>query len=320
MTWNEHVAAADQGTPFHRRECLDVVADYAGATLHPLAGVLGDDLVGLFPVFERSIGPFTALFSPAPELKVSYLGPIRVGPVADSPRAQRERDRAFVSTVLSCLTDRFGSRYTHMRTTPRLVDPRPFVWDGYDLVPRFTYVVDLTPGSEALLERFSSDARQNVTDTAPELRVEIGTDDAIEFIIEQVTARHREQGEPYGVTPAYVRDLHDTLPDGVVRPYVVRLDGERVGGMITLNDDETVYRWQGGAKPAVDAPVNDYLDWRIMRDAIEDGRTRYDLVGANNSRISEYKAKFAPQLETYYSLTDATPLMEAGARLYLNLR
>jgi hypothetical protein len=320
VTWNDHVTAASQGTPFHRRECLEVVAEYGDAILHPLAGVVDGELVGLFPVFERSIGPFTALFSPAPELKVSYLGPIRVGDLADSARVQEDRDRAFVSTVLSCLTDRFGSRYTHVRTTPCVTDPRPFMWDGYDIVPRFTYVVDLTPGAEALLERFSSDARQNVSDPTADMRVEIGAEDAIEFVIEQVTARHREQGEPYAVTPAYVTELYETLSDGAVRPYVVTLDGERVGGMITLRDADTVYRWQGGAKPSVDAPVNDYLDWAIMRDAIEDGRTRYDLVGANNSRITEYKAKFAPELETYYSLTDATPLMEAGARLYLNFR
>lgn len=312
--------AASQGTPFHRRECLEVVADYADATLHPFAGVVGDEIVGLFPVFERAIGPFTVLFSPAPLLKVSYLGPIRVGTVADSPRVQAECDRAFVSTVLSCLEDRFNSRYTHVRTTPQVTDPRPFVWDGYDIVPRFTYVVDLTPGAEDLLASFSSDARQNVTDTRADLRVEIGRDDAIEFVIEQVTARHREQGEPYDVTPGYVLDLYDTLPDGVVKPYVVSLDGQRVGGMITLCDDETVYRWQGGAKPSVDAPVNDYLDWEIIQDAIGNGHSRYDLVGANNSRITKYKAKFAPQLEAYYSLTDASPLMQAASRLYLNLR
>lgn len=297
-----------------------MVADYADATLHPLAGVVGDEIVGLFPVFERAIGPLTVLFSPAPHLKVSYLGPIRVGAVDDSPRVQAARDREFVSTALTCLEDRFGPRYTHVRTTPQVADPRPFMWDGYDLVPRFTYAVDLTPGAEDLLGSFSSDARQNVTDTRSDLSVDIGRHDAIEFVIEQVTARHREQGEPYGVTPAYVTDLYDTLPDGVVRPYVVTLGGERVGGMIALRDDDTVYRWQGGAKPTVDAPINDCLDWEIMQDAIDDGHSRYDLVGANNSRITEYKAKFAPELETYYSLTDATALMRAAAGLYLNLR
>lgn len=78
---------------------------------------------------------------------------------------------------------------------------------------------------------------------------------------------------------------------------MLRTDGEFVGGIVVLDDGDRVYRWQGGVRvDGYDFPANDLLDWHVMTDALDRGVAEYDLVGADNERISEYKAKFGPVL------------------------
>jgi CelD/BcsL family acetyltransferase involved in cellulose biosynthesis len=318
--WNALCARAPAATPFHRHECLQVLADRTGATLHPFVGVQEGSPVGLFPIFERSRGPVTTLFSPVPDHKVPYLGPVLLETTAGSRADHERRRRSFLGASLSCLGERFEPSYVNVRTTHGFDDPREFDWRGFEIDPRYSYAVDLTPDPETLLGSFSSDARRNVREPPDRIDIRQGGHGAIERIIEQVIARHDQQGETYLVTPEYVQDLYDALPAGVLRPYEVRLDGAFVGGMVTLESGDTIYRWQGGAKPDADAPVNDLLDWHVMRAARDRGRDTYDLVGANNRRIAEYKAKFAPDLVTFYNMEASTRPMGLVSTLYKRLR
>lgn len=319
--WDDLVERSPQGTPFHRRAALDVLAEHSGMTLHSLVGYKGQEPVGLFPVYERSRGPVTAVFSPPPDLKISYGGPILVNFGKLKRRKAEKRHQAFVDGCVELVDAELSPSYVHVRTTTRYSDVRAFTWNGFDVNPGYTYVVDLTPGTDELLGEFSSDARRNVRNGhEADCEIEERDTPAIEQIIEQVRARHDEQNESYGVTPGFVTDLWRALPEGTVRPYACTVDGAFVGGMVTLEDNDTVYRWQGGAKTDADLPVNDLVDWRIMRDAVDRGLTRYDLVGANKRRISAYKAKFAPHLETYQEMERSTRPMRVATGLYNRLR
>jgi len=319
--WDRLVERAPASTPVHRYGGLRALAEHAGATLHPLAGYKGQEPVGLFPVFEKAKGPVSAVFSPPPDLKVSYLGPVTHNLEKLKQRKRERRHRRFVEGCLDYLDETVGPSYAHFRTGVDYADPRPFLWNDFEVTPRYTYVVDLERDPDDLFAAFSSDARSNVRSAGDaDCEVYEGGREEIVRIVEQVKARHDEQGKSYLVTPAFVTDLYESLPDGAVRPYAVAVDGEFAGGMVVLEDDDTVYRWQGGAKPDASLPVNDVLDWQIMQDAIERGRSGYDLVGANNPRLCGYKAKFAPTLRTYHSLQRGTRSMNVVSGLYSRLR
>jgi CelD/BcsL family acetyltransferase involved in cellulose biosynthesis len=324
-TWNDWVRRSPHGTVFHRNEALDALAEHTDARLHRLVAARGDDPVGVFPVFELSKGPATAAFSPPPGMGLPNLGP---GLVGDHDRPPAERARTAAHLVDACwrwLRDEIAPSYVHVRTADRFTDLHSFDrTDEFDVTPQFTYVLDLDPGRDALLRSFSSDARSNVRDADDRVTVR-ETDgqvrhDTIRRVVAQLEERYAEQGMTYPVNADFAIALHDHLPDGWVRPYEVRLDGEFVGGMIVLDDGDTVYRWQGGAKPDADAPVNDRLDWHIIEAALDRGRTRYDLVGANTTGLCEYKAKFNPSLVTYYSIERSTHGMRLVADLYQRLR
>ncbi len=116
--------------------------------------------------------------------------------------------------------------------------------------------------------------------------------------------RYESQDISFGVPVEFILDLNDAAEDGAVRPYTLRVDDEFVGGILALEYGDRTGRWMGGVRTDtdVDVPTNDLLDWAIMDDGHERGLETYDLVGADTRRINRYKAKFNPELETYYSL------------------
>jgi CelD/BcsL family acetyltransferase involved in cellulose biosynthesis len=318
VEWNARIAASPHGTVFHREECLAAVADHTDADLHRLVGYRGGRPVGVLPVFEYSKGPATAAFSPPPGMGLPNLGPALVA--HDGPPGGSVGDR-FVAACWQWIRDELHPGYVHVRTADGFTDLDPLhCRDGVDVTPQFTYVLDLTPDRDALLRSFSSDARSNVRDADDRIRVREAGPDAIDRVVAQLETRYAEQGMTYPVDAAFARDLYRRLPDGWVRPYEVTVDGDYAGGLVVLDDGDTVYRWQGGAKPDADLPVNDRLDWHVIERALDRGRSRYDFVGANTAGLCEYKAKFNPTLTTYYRVERSTRSMRVVADLYRRLR
>lgn len=317
--WDDHVDRTPHWTPFHRLAALRTQADYSDTTLVPLVGFKGQEPVGLFPVFVWSAAGVTVASSPAPNLWISSLGPAIVSGNGVKQRRAEARHRRFVDAALEWLRQACNPKYVHVSSARRYDDPRPFEWNEFSITPRYSYVVDLTRGPEELLSAFSSDARRNVTDESLDYQISVAGPEVIRRTIEEVRRRYEQQGESYSVSTEFVVDLYDRLPEGTVRPYACWSDDRFVGGMVVIADGDTVYRWQGGAKTDHNLPVNDLLDWRIIRDAAADGYARYDLDGANEPRLCEYKAKFAPDVETYYRMERGAPWLRLGSRIYTEL-
>lgn len=305
-SWDALVEQSRQGNPFDRRVALSVAANHAGTDLHRLIGYKGNEVVGIFPVFEYTKGPISAAVSPPPRLKIGYQGPLLTNICELKRRKADSRHASFIEACLEFIEREISPSYYHIRSDPAYSDIRPFDWMGFRCTPRYTYVLDLDQKSEQLLDAFSSDARRNIRDPRPNLEIDEGGPEEIGRIIGQTKRRHIEQGKRYVLEPEFVIDLWQNLPEGMIRPYVCTIDGTYAGGIVTVESDNTVYRWQGGVKTEVNAPINDKLDWHIISEAKDRGRLRFDFLGANNRRINRYKAKFSPDLASYYELEKGT--------------
>lgn len=313
-TWNRLVEQSPETTPFHRAEALELLAERTGWTLHRLIGRKGQEPVGILPLFEGSHGPLREIRSPPPNVEVFYLGPARLNFDKLGQRKAEQRHRSFVESCTDWITDR-DPDYVDVRTVDRFTDVRPFQWGGFDVSPSYTYVLDLSPDVEELRDQLSRSARRNVTDVDESYQIQVGDVDDVRSIIADVAARHDAQDEPYPLDPEFVASLHEVLPAGQVRPYVCRVDGRTVGGLVTVESGDTIYRWQGGTRPDddVDLSVNDLLDWHVIRNAKDRDLDRYDLVGANIPRLCSYKAKWAPDPVPYYVVTRSTLRMQVAS-------
>ncbi|WP_265107957.1 lipid II:glycine glycyltransferase FemX [Halosolutus halophilus] len=306
--WNRYVERSDGTNPFYRAEALRLQAQDTGTTLHLLAGFKGQEAVGLFPIFEYSKGPITGVFSPAPRSWSCYLGPSVLNVAKLKRRKADRRIRRFLDGCLEWIDEEISPLYTKF-VAAEFEDVRPFVWNEYDVEPEYTYVVDLEGSEDDLLDRFSGDARSNVRNADDDVyAIEEGDVADVARIIEQVQRRYENQGRSFHLSAAFAQSVYEALPDGSIRPYVCRVDGDFLGGILVVESDRTRYRWQGGVKPDadVDVAINDLLDWHVMRDGLRTGLERYDLVGAGVPSINRYKAKFNPRLETNYTITSGS--------------
>lgn len=299
--WNDYVSRTAHASPFHFRESLELVAGLTDTDLRLLVGFKGQEPVGLVPLFEGSKGPLRTVVSPPYGPEVFYLGHVMLHSEGVKERRRERTNRRFVDGCVDWIRTHLEPDLINLRTLDRETDLRSFRNRGFDIDPYYTYVVELDRSSDDLVAGFSRDARSNVRNTdESRYEIEIEGKAACRRINRAVARRFEEQGMEYPVTESFAADLYERLPDGTVRPYVCRVDGEFAGGVVALAHGDTVYRWMGGTKTRGDVPANDLLDWRIMVDGIERGEARYDLVGANSSRLSKYKSKFGGELTAYH--------------------
>ena len=299
--WDSYVKRSEQAGPFHQRAGLELLADHTDTTLHPLVAYKGQQEVGILPVFEKEKGPFTLVVTPPSNTEVYYLGAALLDANQLKQRKLERRNRRFIYTCHEWIEQNLDPDLTHIRNTDRYLDHRPFKEKGYEVEPYYTYVTDLTRDVDDLMMALSSDARSNIRNTDDDAYgIDIGGLEEAKEIIDRVRDRHDEQGQAYYIDDEYITRLYTEFPDGQVKPYTCYIDGEIAGGIVAIEHDDTVYRWQGGTKGDVDLPVNDLLDWQIMKDAKSRGVERYDFVGANQRRICRYKSKFAPDLAAYH--------------------
>lgn len=293
------------------------MATHSGAELHLLIGQSQHGPLGLFPLFSASVGPVTVAFSPPPQLKVSYLGPVYIPDGFNSGESREQIQAEFIDAVTEFVDKVINPRYVHVRSAPEYDDPRPLMWNGYQPTPRYTYVIDLTASVDDLFMSFSGDLRENVRSTDDDAYEMLeGTLNDIDRIVDRLQIRHHEQEVPFPLTISFARDLYDALPEGDMRIYVCRSDGELVGGQLTLENESTMLAWQGVGEHDHRLPINDLLDWHAIKQAHSRGLVRYDLVGANNPRLCRYKAKYNSRLATYYALERASTVSNLLKRGY----
>lgn len=320
-TWDRYIERSRHGTVFHRYAALETQARYAGASLHPLVGYVGEEPVGTFPVFEMRKGPVSLAFSPPYELGIQYLGPALLSMDSLKQRKREKRHEGFVDGCIEWIEGELDPQYLFVQTDWHYDDVRPFTWNGFDVQPQYTYVVDLEPGEEGVLGRFSQNPRRNIRNHGEEdYSADEGGEEAIEWTIRRVNERYAEQGLTPRFTPEFVVDLYNRLDDGQVRPYTLTVDGETVAGSILLEDGERAYSWQGSARPDVDIPANDLLEWHTMCEAMSRDVRTYEILGANTPRLNEWKTKFNPQPRAYYTAKRSTLGMDVAEQLYVQLR
>lgn len=314
--WNRVVTRSPMGTLFHQWDVLDVIETHSGASMHPLVGYKGNEVVGVYPVFEIQKGPVTTVFSPPPGWGLPHLGPVLANHEKLKQRRFEKQNLRFVEGCLEWITEQLNPKFFHTIVSSAYDDIRPFQWNEFEVKPKYTYHIDLSVGTETLLESFTRDARGSIRNTPDDsYTIERRGLDGVGYVIERINSRY--DGE-LQLTTDYIEDLHAQLPPGSLQVYVAEVDGRPVSGRLTLHDDDKVTLWQGSPKPSadIDVPVNDLLNWRSMVDGIEAGKTTCNFVGANTEHLCRYKAKFNPETAHYFEIERGTRAMNVVSDLY----
>lgn len=319
--WNKAVQRSPQTMPFHEYDVLSILGRHFDAIVHPLMGYVGQEPIGVFPVFEQSKGPLSMAISPPLNVEIS-TGPALVNDKGMKQRKAEKRHQSFIEGCLDWIERHIGPNYTRISAPPQYTDARPFLQREFVVELFYTYLIDLTNDLDELKQQFSSGARKKIRNTPDEAcEIREGGVEEIEEIISIMRQRFDDLNLIHYID-TIAKDLITDLYSAnsiQIRPYTARVDGETVSGVIAIEDDDTVYRWLGGAKASGNIPATELMDWQIMRDAKQHDKTRYDLVGANLPQLCEYKAKFNPDVYPHYVLKKQTLPVKVAERTYYKM-
>jgi CelD/BcsL family acetyltransferase involved in cellulose biosynthesis len=322
--WDTIARNSTLGSAFHTWKWLKIAAKHTRTTLYPLIGIKGETPIGLYPLFHQRTAGLSRVFSPPPGSAIPYLGPI-IDQYETLRQSKKESTlKTFQRAADAYIEEELHARYTTV-SVPPFLDPRPFLWTGYELRPIFDYHLDLTKGTDALWKDLDPNLKGHIQRAEKsQVRIVDGTKDDLRAIHDSLRRRYDEQRKVLTVTPEYLCDLYDAFHPGNLRVFAAKRGEDIVGGVVTVLHRGRILYWIGGAKPGAEkSSPNDLAQWEAIRWAAGKGMTLYEEIGSGTERLSEFKAKYNPTLSVRFMAVKASPLariLEAGYhRLFRNL-
>ncbi len=279
--WDALVESDPEATPFQTREWAAAWWRHFGRRKKPLIlqAFAGDELVGLFPLFER-------------QSAWRAIRPIGVGPSDYLKPVARPDVRA---SVTDAFLDFLGSENA-------LVDLHqwPFEKAPEGLIEQATcLVVDLPATYDQYLARLSKslryDAKRIGRDPKLSLRDDVEPVEALHILLDQHERRWKSRGLP-GAFVGKARRFHEDWAqiahrNGWLRLTVLESEGVPIGAIYAMTMGKTCYYYQAGFDPAFKSvsPGTVLVAHAIAR-AIDEGVTRFDFCRGDEP----YKRRWKP--------------------------
>lgn len=291
--WDDYVNDAPTGCFFHLEGLLDALKRLTGSALHRLVFRKGNEVVAVCPLFLSRRGPLRAAYSPPLQGAVHHMGPVFVGYEGLAARKRSQLLQGFQAALDGFLTERARCNYVELRYSPGFVDARSLQWAGYAVSLLYTRLLDLRRGADALWSDVGSDLRRNVRRCRDRVVSREGSAEELEAFVRMVRDRYREVEVGYPLSESFVAEVFRTLGPRHVRLFLAEEAGELQTGLILALHRRRATVWHGSIRPKSSSlPVNDHLHWFAIQWALEHGLKEVEIMGADNRRLEEFKAKF----------------------------
>lgn len=315
--WNKLVESSPHGTIFHtwkwlkimeKHSWMNLIIKRSECKLYPLIGVKREKPIGVFPLFYYDNPLFKVVSSPPRRVEVHYLGPVLV----DYDELKQSKKELiyieFQKKVDEFVSSELKANFISIKSPPGLIDCRPFEWNGYEIEPRYNYIIDMKEGENYLWRQFSKGLRRSITAAEKEgVSMEEGSKKELIQIYEDYYKSFESQGLNLSFSKEYLLDIYDNFYPQNLKVFVARYHGEFAGGMIATCFRNIFSVWMGLIKtPLKNIPSNDLLQWETMKWAMDHRFKYYEIIWANTQRLNQFKSKCNPDLSIYFSATKNT--------------
>ncbi len=300
-TWDDFVDKSFYGLLFHKWDFLKIVEKHSRYKFLPYAIYRGDELACIFPLFyKREVG-VRSIFSPPPHASIPYLGMVMY-PMYDTMK-QKRKESCLCSSIdeINHEIMKMSPNYVSIYLPPGFKDMRPFKWHDYVADAHYTYKLDLTAPLNDIWKGFDATCRKNIK-RSERLKPVIKQVSDVEKFYGVMEKRYEVQGLNLPIfSPQYLADLLVAFPDNI-KMYFIYHGDDIIALCINCEYKNVVTHWLGAAKFDNGIAGNDYLLWELIKIAKASGFTEFEIQGANQKRLSQFKSKFNPDLEVYYSI------------------
>ncbi|MDD1654257.1 MAG: GNAT family N-acetyltransferase, partial [Methanomicrobiales archaeon] len=157
--WDRFVDESPYGSIFHRWDLLKIVEKHTGFRFLPYGITRGEKLIAILPLFSRSMYGLRMVASPPPRTGIPHMGVVVPGSFDTQKQDRREEDLETIGTELAGELETLAPDHFFMSLPPRFLDARIFRWLGFEVIPSYTYFLDLTPPLDTLLWGFKNKRR-----------------------------------------------------------------------------------------------------------------------------------------------------------------
>lgn len=324
--WDDVVNSSDEGTIFHTWKWLKVLEKHSGKKIlsRPYKGILyplivweGKEIIGLMPIYFFNSKFFKIAASPPYSGEYQTLGPIMNKPLI--PIKSHKRLNIFFqfqNTVDNFLKEELKPNYISIISSPGISDPRPFLWSGYQVIPQFTFINDLSEGEKNLWENFNHSARKSINKAIKNgFSVEKGSKSDINFLFKLLESRNRINS-----TQTFLRDIFENFfPDNLIF-FIVKKEDIPISGCINILDKNKMSGWVGYPKVSVDGiSPNSLLFWETLRWGCNNNIDIFENMSANEQVTSPFKTQFNPEIVPYYLFKWYSPFPHFIKSVYLGI-
>jgi len=291
--WNRFVEASATGSIYSRSDYLRILSAVTGGQFHILATFRGTELQGGIALYEqrRWFGPYISS-----RLLLYYNGVVLQDYRSRYPSEVTSRHLAALAALLDALPGRGYARVLlHCR---RLADVRPFLADGWQAWPTYSYEVPIDD-LEQLWSRVEQNQRRLVRRCEEQGGV-ITDDDDFDSFFELHLQTHRRKGAPlYLPRDKYRTYVKQLLASGLGKLYHVRLpDGSAIASQLVLLGHHATGHVVCAAADSqyLKTGATPFLRWKVFERLAALGYKAVDLTDATLNPVTRFKSQLGGDL------------------------
>jgi len=294
-SWHACVQSTPEGTFFHSRQWIDLIAASFGQRAKRLLCLRKGQPLAAMVFFEKK-RLFWRVVTPVPLFP--FTAPV-FNPPADQKNQKMIAERLEISASIALYMNRVYHYW--ILDTPRTQhDMRGYLWYNSRVHPRYTYLVELS-GEEDLLAGCNQSTRKKINRAA-----------STDYIIREskepapLAGLIRHSYKRHGISPVIEETklkhfLNLALDLDNVRLFYLTSADKIISARLVLYDRETVYDLLAGSDDP-QGSASTYLLYYIMKEAMPDYRY-FDFMGADHPVIEQFKRGFGGKLCQQFRIT-----------------
>jgi len=202
--------------------------------------------------------------------------------------------------------------FHQMSFPPGFYDIRSFQWSRANVVPQYTYIVDLVSFSE---ENYTKSLKE-VLRSAQQSGLTAGVCEIEELIALQHISYERHSRKPPVAGDKLSKLLNALSSAGLLGIRCIRnRNGEVVSALGWLHTNASSFFFVTGTDAEAEKGASHFLYHEILKSEKEKGSCSVDFCGANTPTINHFKSAFGPRLEIYFKVWRANRFLARFASL-----
>jgi lipid II:glycine glycyltransferase (peptidoglycan interpeptide bridge formation enzyme) len=226
-----------------------------------------------------------------------YLGPIFANFASLKPRERYQKYLECETLVHKYLIGRLHANSIKIRSSTGFEDPRGFAWNGYQIEPRFTYILNLKEGKDSIWKNFRKTLRNSI-DKTQRLGIEVTGGSEGDLVPLYHLMKNRRRIE---TSIEFLRDIFTHFHPTHVRMFKATLDGNFLSAVLVTIFRNRVSFWVGAPRVSIQGTSpNEFILWNIIQWAIDQKFEFFEIIGADDPSLFPFKNKFNAELNPGY--------------------